>query len=343
MFINLLLRPTISFGISLLLSASLFAQGNFIRGKVRDTSGRNIAQALVTLQTGTGLMINQTTTNNEGDFSFGGLSDTSYILVVSFVDYQSVSERVEFLAQPSTGSPGELRTIEITLPPKTVDRIPPPRSTFVQTVPPAAREAFDRGMKLAKDGKSLDTVEAFREALSVFPDYFDAHFALANEFIKIERLDDAISELEHARRINPKDGRVFQAFGLVMSKQKKYAIAAIAFGEAVKLSPNDAQILLLRGAALLDHIATLNPSLSQEAAAERERLLTTAEKDLLKAYQVSGQKLASVHLQLARLYEKKGDRTRAADELGLYLKAVPDAKNADAIRDAIKKLRAPNQ
>lgn len=66
-----------------------------------------------------------------------------------------------------------------------------------------------------------------------------------------------------------------------------------------------------------------------------------AEKSLTQAFELSGNKLAAVHLQLARLYEKKGDRARAADELDSYLKMAPDDKKADAIRAAIKTLRSP--
>jgi regulator of sirC expression with transglutaminase-like and TPR domain len=61
---------------------------------------------------------------------------------------------------------------------------------------------------------------------------------------------------------------------------------------------------------------------------------------LQRAYELSGKKLAEVHLQLARLYEKKGDRTRAANELEQYVRQSPDDKRATEIREAIKKLRS---
>ena len=63
-----------------------------------------------------------------------------------------------------------------------------------------------------------------------------------------------------------------------------------------------------------------------------------AERDLAKAFELSGKKLPAAHLQLARLYEKKGDRARAADELEQYLRMAPDDRKADAIRSAIKTL-----
>jgi hypothetical protein len=59
----------------------------------------------------------------------------------------------------------------------------------------------------------------------------------------------------------------------------------------------------------------------------------------LNADQISVHKLASVYWHRARVYEKRG--ARAAEALEHYLKPAQDIKNADAIREAIKKLRSP--
>lgn len=106
------------------------------------------------------------------------------------------------------------------------------------------------------------------------------------------------------------------------------------------MNPSDPGILLMRATALIEHAAAINPSASKEAAAERESAFGLAEKDLAKALELSGKKLAAAHLQLARLHEKKGNRARAADELEQYLRMAPDDKKADAIRSAIKTLRS---
>ena len=68
------------------------------------------------------------------------------------------------------------------------------------------------------------------------------------------------------------------------------------------------------------------------ALAEAERILMQAAKQ--------NDKLAEVHLQMARVYEKRGERARAAEQLERYLRKAPNAKNAEKIREAIKgKLR----
>jgi hypothetical protein len=83
------------------------AQGNTIRGKVRNSAGVNVPQITVSLENGTGVLINQTVTNNEGDFVFSGLGDTSYVITISGPEYNPALERVEFVRKSSANDPGD--------------------------------------------------------------------------------------------------------------------------------------------------------------------------------------------------------------------------------------------
>ncbi|MDT4968278.1 MAG: hypothetical protein QOJ64_3015 [Acidobacteriota bacterium] len=331
----------ISIAVGILFSHSIAArsqQGHVIRGKVRSAAGINLPRATVDLQIGSGALIEQTVTNNEGDFTFAGLGETSYVVVVSAPDFTTVAERVDFVRRVGANQPGETRTVEITLLPKLTARIPRASSTFVQNVPQPARTSLTRGLKLAKQSKSDLAQTMMREAIKLFPEYFDAHFALGSELMKSGQLRDAIEELERARKINPNDERVYQVFGLVLIQQKKYALAAAVFAEASRLNPNDPQTRLLRAIALIEHAGTIHDT-QATARGERDFAFSEADKSLAQAYELSGGKLAIVHLQRARILEKKGDLSRAADELEQYLRDAPEATNADAIRAAIKKLR----
>jgi regulator of sirC expression with transglutaminase-like and TPR domain len=130
-------------------------------------------------------------------------------------------------------------------------------------------------------------------------------------------------------------------FARVMMQQRKYAVAARIFAQAAALNPGEPQYLLARGTALIEQALLIDPSKSAQAAAERDFAFSEAEKALSQAGRAGNRKLPEVHLQLARLYEKKGDRARAADELELYLRQSPNLKNAEVIRQGIKTLRAP--
>lgn len=340
---NRILTVVVSVGVfCLAVSAAALQQGNSIRGKVRNSAGKNMSQVMVEIETGNGQPVETTVTNNEGDFAFAGLTLTSYIIVIRHIDYEPISEHVEFVRTVAAEEPGERRVVQITLVPKGGSGvISGNRTVPAQNPPKAARDALERAVKLAKENKSTDAVAALLQAIKVYPEYFDAHLLLGGEYLKIDRLNDAIAEFEEARKINPKDDRVYQGFGQVLMLQKKYALASQIFGEAARLNPADPSTLLMRATALIEHAGAINRSASKEAAAERDASFATAEKILSQAFELSGRKLAAVHLQMARLHEKKGDRVRAADQLEQYLKLAPDDKRADNIRSAIKTLRSP--
>jgi tetratricopeptide (TPR) repeat protein len=313
--------------------------GNTIVGKVRTQSGHPVSNVLVELQTGTGALVTQTFTTNEGDYAFSGLEGASFVLAVDDSNHQPFTERVE-LTRSSATRPGEMVRIDIVLTPRSPASTHASATVFRQDIPPSALEAYKRGVKLLAEHKGNEGIAALNEALRLMPNYFDAHFALGLELFHLGRLNDAIASLEKARAINPNDGRLYYTFGLVLGEQKKYALAARVLGEAWRLNPSNFSILVSRGTFLIEYALSVN-SASTSGATERNATLGMARSDLLKALELSGGKTAAAHLQLARVYEKTGDPRKAADELEQYLRLSPDDKRAEAIRAAIKTLRAP--
>jgi Tfp pilus assembly protein PilF len=315
-------------------------QGHSLRGKVRDATGTNVSRATVILEHN-GAMVDQTVTNNEGDFSFTNLMESSYTVQVSAPDYNPGSETVEFARVVKDDQPGESRTVEVTLLAKGGVRPPRAGLNFAQSVPREAREAFEAGVRAGRENHPAEALAAYEKAITVFPDYFDARLVLANELARQGRFDDAIKHLDVARRVNERDDRLWDLFARVMMQQRKYAVAARIFAQAAALNPGEPQYLLSRGTALIEQALMIDPSKSAQAAGERDFAFAEAEKVLAQAGRASTRKLPEVHLQLARLHEKKGDRARAADELELYLRQSPNLKNAEAVRQAIRTLRAP--
>jgi Tfp pilus assembly protein PilF len=238
----------------------------------------------------------------------------------------------------NANEPGETRTIEITLTPKSL-RAPRSGLTFVQDIPKAARDAFEQATRLLSNGRRQEGQAALESAISIFPDYFDARFFLADEFRKQGKVDEATKHLNEAQRINPQDDRVWYAFGGILLLQRKYAVAARVFAEASSLNPREPQYPLMQGTVLIDQAVALEGN-NKQATEARTYLFAEAEKALMRSREISDKKLGAAYLQLARLYEKKGDRDRAADQLELYLSQSSDAKNSASVRDAIKKLRS---
>jgi Tfp pilus assembly protein PilF len=323
------------FGAILLLfifSVPATAQNGTVRGKVRTASGVTLSGVIVELWR-TGARIGQVVTTSEGDFSFAELTPDIYEITIQHDGYDPVSERAEFRFPPNSGQ-REIVTLEIRLKPLSKEKFSaPPGTTFVREVPDAARELFEKGVSKLKEGNSAEGVEFLQQATTIFPDYFNAHLALGIELSKQDKLQEAISSLESARKINDQDGRVYHLFGVIMARQQKYSVAEYAFRRAVERDPTNAQSRFSHGLTLLE-VALRTEGQEQQSA------LATAERELQKALDLTGQKLVAAYLHLARICELRGDRKAASEMLETYLKLNPEDKNAPAIREAMAKLKS---
>jgi tetratricopeptide (TPR) repeat protein len=321
--------------------AALGQGSHTLQGRVIAPNGGPPPQSVRVTLTYSGRPMYETFTDAGGHFTFPGLARGTYELTaegddVSFETTRVTAEVTAFGAAP------QLFTQDIQL------RAPRGKPTapaavvnaFVQDIPKPAAQAFEQAQKLDHEGKRAEAIVKIREALRIFPAFFEAHLALGNHFVKDGLFKDAIDELDRAREINPNDDRLYQSFGLIMMAQQNYRMAFAVLSEAARLNPTNPANPYLNGVAHLEYAASIDPSQSESAEKDRAKALEDAEQFLLSAGDLSAHKLADVHLQLARVYEKRGDRSRAAAELEEYLKKSPDAKNGQAIREAIKKLKA---
>lgn len=317
----------------LFLSGLASAQSGAVRGKVRLPSGATITGVIVELWHSSGL-ISQTVTTRDGDFEFPGLIPAQYEVAIKYQGYQPVLERVVFRYDPNIARM-EIVNVEINLKAivASASASPKPGTTFVQDVPPEARTAFQDGLVKLKDGKPIEGVTLLRQAISVFPNYFDAHLTLAGQLSKEGNSEEALKELESARRINDKDARVYHLFGILMGGQRKYITAEYAFRAAIERDPTSP-------ASYLSHAIVLIELVRQEPDEKRRKeLLAEADRDLTRALELSNEKLFAAYLQRARIREVMGDRKAAARDLETYLRLNPGDKNAPAIREAVDKLR----
>ncbi|MEP7271887.1 MAG: carboxypeptidase regulatory-like domain-containing protein [Acidobacteriota bacterium] len=314
----------------LLFTGSVFAQSGTISGKVRDAGGATLTGVIVALWRANGLEA-QSVTARDGDFEFSGLEPASYELIIKHPGYEPATERVEFRYFERSNVRMEIIRVEINLKPARGENTRP-GTNFVQDVPPAARSAFENGVARIKEGKPIEGVALLHEAISVFPNYFNAHFALAGQLSREGKASDALAELELARLINDRDARVYHLFGVLMTGQSKYATAEWAFRAAIDRDPTGAQSHLSRAIVLLE-LAKL-----EKDQAEVKKRLTEAEGDLARVIELTGDKLPAAYLHRARIHEMRGHGKAAAADLETYLKRNPNDKNALALREAIVRL-----
>ena len=317
----------------LVLAASGLGQANnVILGKVRGNNGMTLNNAIVELRRGGGEIMGQTVTRNDGDFSFSGLAFGEYEVAVTLSGYEPAVEVVRFKLPPGMATIETLR-VEIMLKPRGDALLATPGVNFAQDVPKAARAAFDKGIARLREGKTAEGIELLNQATGIYNDYFNAHFALATEYYRLEKYSEALQSVERARQINDRESAVYYLFGMVMVKQRKVSVAEYAFREAVRLNGANIPARFYHGVTLTE--LGIRGNDPKQADAD----LMEAEKELNSAWDLSGKRLSGVHLELYKIHNQKNDKEAAARDLENFLKAEPNAKNAGALRETIQKLR----
>ena len=328
------MRKSLAFFLLILLpvcTVTAAAQNGTVRGKVRTAAGATLTNVIVELWQ-TGARTTQVVTTNDGDFQFTNVSHANYEIVVNHPGFHPATERVSFTSADSEGR-HEIISIEIRLRPLTSAPAAPPGVVFAQEVPFNARLAFETALLRLKTNKPDEAIAKLKEAIGFFPGYFNARFTLASELGKRNQVQPALEELEHARRINDRDPRVYRLFGLLMAGQRKFVVAEFAFREAIARDPAHAQTYHSRAVVLIEMAA------AEKDVKQRKQYLDDAERDLNKSLALSEGKIAAAHLQLAKIHDLRGDKRLAIRQLENFLKTQPNAPNAPAVREALAKLR----
>lgn len=321
----------------LMLSFSVASgQGsNSLQGRVIAPDGNQpLAPVRVTL-TYNGRRIYETFTDLSGRFSFSGLSKGTYQLTAEG-DGRSFVTTTVYAELSTFGNAPQLFTQDVQLRPVPGNQIQPKAvlHAFSQNVPKSAREYFTRAQKLAADGKRDLAMAQLQEAVKSFPQYFEAHLMIGNQLLEAGRLDEAIAALDRAREIDSNDERIYQSFGLLLMKQKKYQVAVAIFGEAARLNPTNPLNPLMKASALIYQASYI------EGSSQRKDLLAEAELALNRTSDLSDKKVKADAMTLAMFYEMKDEPARAADELENYLRKNPTAKNFEAVKTEITRLRS---
>jgi tetratricopeptide (TPR) repeat protein len=308
------------------------AQNNTIRGKVRTDQGSTVNNAMVVLSVNSGGTIGQVVTGNDGDFTFGQLESGEYTITVTASGYEPAIEKVHF-DQTANEKTHDTMNVEVFIKPTPEEILAPPGTAFAQDVPKAARTAYEKGKAKLGEGKSDEGIALLRQATDTFDTYFDAYFALGAALYKTGQFDDAIAALEKAREINEQDGAVYHVFGLIMIKQGKFTVAEYAFRNAAKLNVTSPASHFYHAYVLIE--------LAGRSKLQRDHDTELAESDaeLAKAWELSNKRLFPVYLEQARILQMRGDNQGAAAKLEAFLKAVPDYKQAAAVRETIARLR----
>jgi hypothetical protein len=165
-------------------SSAAIAQGSHtLQGKVIAPNGGPPPQSVRVTLTFSGRPMYETFTDAGGHFTFTGLVRGTYELTAEGDDVNFETTRVT-AEVTAFGSAPQLFTQDIQLRALRSKSIAPAAvvNAFVQDVPKSAAQAFEQAQRLEREGKASDAVIKIREALRIYPSFFEAHLALGNPF-----------------------------------------------------------------------------------------------------------------------------------------------------------------
>ncbi len=315
----------------------LLAQSNrnAINGVVTDTSRNPVASIWLELLNEVDAMIARARTDSTGHYAFRNLSFGTFQVrvVASGTNFASQTIRVSLYPASIQGAGAHYEQLDLML--KTVAEtkgVPPSktRTVFAQEVPTSAKKLYETAIVRLDSHDSETGIAKLKEALAVFPSYYLALERLGVEYLKLNRYDEAAATLNKAIEVNPTGAPSLYALGVVHYQAKQWATAAEVLQRSLILEPESAN-------AAFVHLYLGLAQLKTEK-------FDDAESHLKKAIETGGERIpADVHMYLAECYDKNKRYKEAADELELFLKRVPDARDAANIRNLITKLRAKAQ
>lgn len=309
----------------LTLAIAHFQQNtNIISGHVSDSQRTPVPDLRVELLDEVDSVIQTVKTDGSGLFIFRKLSDGTFqVRVQTFgSNYVSQTKRVQLARPHGFGAASEYVDIVLTTNPTSG----PPTSAavvFAQEVPEPARKLYQKASDfLDKTNRRSEAFAALTEALEIFPQYFDALELLGTEKVRDREYESAIPLLIKASEINARAYNTFFALGVAQFNLKQVVTAIDSFRRSVSLNEKSINANLWLGIAL-----------------RQTSRLDEAEAALKRANALAEFKLADAHWQLALLLNQLKRYGEAADELEMFLKVQPDAKDAELIKKLIQRLR----
>ena len=299
-------------------------QNNMVSGHVTDDRHNPIPEIRVELLNEVDTVIQVVKTNGSGLFVFRKLSDGTFHIRIQGSDKGYISQTKRFeLARPLGFGAASEEVDFVLIPQRVSAEVGRSEVLFLQDVPEQARKLYQRAAQLIQQpDKNQEGLTALRQAIQIYPEYFDALDLLGTELVKHREYEPAITPLAHAVEVNPKGHSSWFALGVAQYNLKQQPSAVESLKRAVSLKQNSVNANLWLGIAL-----------------RQTGPLEEAERYLKQADQLAGSKLADAHWQLALLYNQLKRFGEAADQLEVFLKVQPDARDAENIKKLIQHFR----
>ena len=285
-------------------------------GQVRSADNRTVENAMVRIETHSGALVDQGTTDSLGRFRFTRLRSGTYKITATsgaavsqsqVVDINRSNPRPHLLFQLVPEAPG--------LPP--TGRV----GVIDVRVPQDAKTAFDKGIAAVAEKKSDAAVAHFKKAIEIYPEYYDAHLMLAQLYMDGGQLEKAEAGFRQAVTVNPKGVRAMVSLGEVYRRQKKYEQAQKVLADALKLDNNswESNFTLGRIHWELKDIVTAGRYVARTLELQPD--------------------IAEAHLLAGNIFVRAGLPANALIEYQEYLRLAPTGEFSEQTKVLVEKLK----
>jgi len=298
-----------------------------IRGKIFLPSGNLPDQRIrIVLELNTGGTVSETFSDTVGNFEFRGMPNNSYKITVPSDRqmFETTQEVVEVYGNFARTFSVQIylrgKDSEPTF--KTKEKILSPAD--IQEVPNTAKKAYEKAVKLARDNKPDASAKKLQEALGIFPDYLYALNKLGEQYVLLNKADEAKVSFERAIAINDKFALPYINLGIFYGTQRRYDEAISMLENANRLDSTYPMSHLHLGLALMS---------------KTEPDFDRAEKEMMKAVEMGKSDFVYVYKYLFNLNIRRQNYKKAAEQLEAYLRKVPDAPDAYDVRQMLDKVK----
>lgn len=308
-----------------------------VNGQVRFGDSKIPAEnVLVRIESFSGGLVAQVTTDRTGKFSFTGLQPQQYIVTVHHPGYIDMRETVELntansrylnflLVQDKTSLVNRRKIGDSTAPP----------SILAANIPAGAQEEYAKAESLLSEQrkeKTSDAIKHLEKAIAIYPDFLAAHLALGLANMDLQNWDNAERALLAAIKANSEASTAYYALGEVYRRKKNYAEAEKVLLTAIKLNAQYAEGHLTLAEVYWDKVPSVKDEQSFRAT------LQNSWNEVKRALELKPT-LSKAHLLSGNLLLRA---RRAADALvhfEEYLKLEPKGEFAAEARTMIEKIK----
>ncbi len=309
---------------------------NKVQGRIYFPSGRrsDSSSIKVTLESTSSERLSVIADLN-GSFSFHALAPGNYYLTVDAgKDYEPARETVIIEALSirsrsiSSGDLGRINSprtfnVMVTLRMKTgySNKAAVINAADVN-VPAAASEAYQRAMDACRTGDNKKCVDELKRALAYHPTFISALNELGVQYLKLGQAAKAAEVLSGGVKVAPEEFQLRLNYGVALLNQKKFVEAEEQLRVAVNKNSSAPTAHMYLGIVLAV-----------------QRKLDEAIKELELAIGSRSSDVAMAHRYLGGVYLERRQYKLAADQLETYLKLYPKAADSEVLQQKIKELR----